>query len=1639
VFQAKLNGLKRLAAGLVLLPGLTAVGAEVLHALGTAQAQQRPAMSNSFGEAAPLAPTPEDARALLKRAREAMDNNRFEIAYELARQAEVNGRNVKWGLFDDTPESVLKAVVKARTRRDQQKAGRMVGQARELLDKRTGTAEQRALNLDKARTLCVEAMRLHGPYSVWDLDFGDRPDALLREIDTIRAQVPVPPQAADPRAVDMAGTQQRQAPKYDYYTAPPAPAPKDTVSTPFPKRPDTGFYEPPPGWGNPAPRKPAATTDQGVSVAANSSTPVKPGPYNPSTVPNFSTPRPSSPDGFALEGGAVVSKPLQPSGPSITGEAPLPGPIPQPPVDTQPPEPSPKGPDVGLPPVPPITVGPIVTAPDQTPVPPVPSYPIANTPDLRPPVPNAPDLPPPLPINPIAKAPEPDTPPMPTPRDIVEAPEPTPKLVMPTLTDPAPFPPPKKEEPIAVDLAPPVLEPVVVQVPPLDDPPLIVTTTPPEPVIPMPVEPVVPEPTLHNDTPGFVPPVTAVAVAKAPADPGLDLSPPPETSKQKLVPEPTVPVPSPNKVKENQDRIRAVELMQQASASLKGERYVEARQALIEAQNLNAPFGADEETPEQQIQSLMASAQKRINDLGRDAHQRMLRKTAEDFAAAERMLNDADAIAKGLGLSNWATDMHRTQLHAMMKAVGVPVATGEAMPAPPLGIPAAGAKPGDPGFELLRQAESELRANQLENAHNIAIQVLSMNSVYKDQAAALIRTIDSEQVRQKEHSNRQAYERGVEALQSRNFDQALSIFKLIDESKLPASKRKLLHEQMDLAAKHLDKAEPVVTVAAAPPRPAEPVSPEKFGADSLVKQAEAMRELQFQKLRAEGLQTEASATARFGKGETDAAMQDLSAFVARVNDADIDPTKKTLLTRPVETRLERLKVLKHQQDYLTKEAKTLKDFRSQMTQDQLYKANRKEHVAQLMKEYVKLMDAGKFQEANKVAMEARTLDPDDPATMAALTISKMAYRDDKWKKTKEAQENWNWEEGNNAFEFGPAVGGKDPLKIDPESFERTRRRQDVSRGYPGTMRSMSDKEKMIEAKLNSFTVNLHFKNVPLEDVVTHLQSYTGLNFYLDTRALSAEPRAKDPITVDLNQITLKSALELVLKTGNLKYLIDNEVICITTQKGARGKLVQRVIPVADLVIPVQNYATPAVSNLDEALANTMRGNQPFSSGMGSMTPHMSNSGMSGSGMPTGSPSLGGPGARPGSLINNSGGAGMQITKESASGTIEESLIRLITGSVQPDTWEAMGGAGRVEYYPLGMALVINQTPDVIEEVGRLLEALRRLQDLEVAIEVRMITLAETFYERIGLDFSMNVSTHNKEVSANLANSSASNSNLTNAQNLGARLIGLATPGVPTYDLNVPISSSSFGMSIPPFGNYPNAPGLDGGLSLGLAFLSDIQVQMFLDAAQGDSRSNVMQAPKLTMFNGQSASLKVQDQQFFLTGITVTSVNGQLVFSPQNNPFPLGVTMNLQPVVSGDRRFVRLNIQQMMTNLASATVPLFPITTIITPIFDTGAQGQPVPFTQYIQQPTFTTINVSTTVVVPDGGTVLLGGMKTLNEGRNEFGPPILSKIPYIDRLFRNVGYGRDVQSLMMMVTPRIIINREEQERQTGVIEGGEEQ
>ena len=88
--------------------------------------------------------------------------------------------------------------------------------------------------------------------------------------------------------------------------------------------------------------------------------------------------------------------------------------------------------------------------------------------------------------------------------------------------------------------------------------------------------------------------------------------------------------------------------------------------------------------------------------------------------------------------------------------------------------------------------------------------------------------------------------------------------------------------------------------------------------------------------------------------------------------------------------------------------------------------------------------------------------------------------------------------------------------------------------------------------------------------------------------------------------------------------------------------------------------------------------------------------------------------------------------------------------------------------------------------------------------------------------------------------------------------------------------------------------------------------------------------------------------------------------------------------------------------------------------------------QTIQLPTWNVNTINTTVTVPDGGTGLLGGVSYAREGSVSRGVPLLNKIPYLNRLFRNQGIGREVGASNYTIIPRIINLEEEEFRQTGV-------
>jgi hypothetical protein len=185
----------------------------------------------------------------------------------------------------------------------------------------------------------------------------------------------------------------------------------------------------------------------------------------------------------------------------------------------------------------------------------------------------------------------------------------------------------------------------------------------------------------------------------------------------------------------------------------------------------------------------------------------------------------------------------------------------------------------------------------------------------------------------------------------------------------------------------------------------------------------------------------------------------------------------------------------------------------------------------------------------------------------------------------------------------------------------------------------------------------------------------------------------------------------------------------------------------------------------------------------------------------------------------------------------------------------------------------------------------------------------------------------------------------------------------------------------------------------------------------------MQAPKITSFNGQECTVRILDTQTFVTGVKVATVKGQLLMVPENKTFEIGTKIDLQPTVSADHKFVNLHLKANFSELIGET-KLFPVTSMITPQLEGGFSGVPVPFTQFIQQPNIETFAVDTKACIPDGGTMLIDVGQSTRTEKTVTDPPVLSKVPYINRLFKNVGLQTQNYRVLVLATPRIIINAE---------------
>ncbi len=190
---------------------------------------------------------------------------------------------------------------------------------------------------------------------------------------------------------------------------------------------------------------------------------------------------------------------------------------------------------------------------------------------------------------------------------------------------------------------------------------------------------------------------------------------------------------------------------------------------------------------------------------------------------------------------------------------------------------------------------------------------------------------------------------------------------------------------------------------------------------------------------------------------------------------------------------------------------------------------------------------------------------------------------------------------------------------------------------------------------------------------------------------------------------------------------------------------------------------------------------------------------------------------------------------------------------------------------------------------------------------------------------------------------------------------------------------------------PVAP--TGGLVAGILSGDDVNLPLLLAAAQRTTGANVLNVPSVLVNNNGSAKVVTLDQQPTTT-VTANGVGGQTQrnFAGYQDA---GITLEISPSISASR-YLRLDISLVVSNFTGS--------------FDPNGDIPPPRVTREMR----------TTVNVPDGDTMVIGGVISDSEQKTRQGMPWLADLPLVGMLFRRDADTNSRTTLYFFVTPHIL-------------------
>jgi type IV pilus assembly protein PilQ len=325
--------------------------------------------------------------------------------------------------------------------------------------------------------------------------------------------------------------------------------------------------------------------------------------------------------------------------------------------------------------------------------------------------------------------------------------------------------------------------------------------------------------------------------------------------------------------------------------------------------------------------------------------------------------------------------------------------------------------------------------------------------------------------------------------------------------------------------------------------------------------------------------------------------------------------------------------------------------------------------------------------------------------------------------------------------------------------------------------------------------------------------------------------------------------------------------------------------------------------------------------------------------------------------------------------------------------KALSEGGKVDYIEGQNVVIVRDTAQVHEQIKQMLGRLD-VEPLEIFCDVKFVSTTNADILNLGVDFGDN-----------------------------GPQISMTGGQIP---ITLPFTTGAAGWEdiiiASPNGSGPYVdPARNAGATVVpdtiFGALSFTQVAATLRLLQRDSRTEVIQAPKIIALDGNEATIFVGETIRYAEAKSEQGQAGGLQLSvaeASGSPVEVGFQLLIRPnVVPGTEKIIMEVIPKETSLSGTGSSVLAPPGFDVFTIGASGLQGS-------IALPRTRSSTMVTTMMLETGKTAVIGGLTTDSDVESESRVPFLSDIPILGWLFTYESKNRDRRSLMIFITPTIV-------------------